>query len=172
MNVARVQAFLMSLLMRQHALANDKFLTRYPHSWLVWEPGPDALPGSGVDVSVAETRAGSTGGPQRPIGVDVLCFALKLPEGSAIKVGRAADNELVVSDPMVSRLHARLDLAGAEWSLVPLSETKKTTVDGLEIARGTPVKLKSGQVLELGGVKVSFYDAATFKARVAGVRKT
>lgn len=163
----------MSLLMRQHALTNDKFLTRYPHSWLVWEPGPDALPGSGVDVSVAVTRAGSTDGPQRPIGVDVLCFALRIPEGGALKVGRAADNELVVSDPMVSRLHARLELVGSDWSLVPLSETKKTTVEGREIARGTSVRLQSGQVLELGGVKVTFYGAAAFKDRVAsaGARK-
>ena len=157
----------MSLLMRQYLMTKDKFVTRYPHSWLVWEPAAEALRG-GVDVSVAETRTGGTAEAQRPIGVDVLCFALKVPEGgSSIKVGRAADNQLVVSDPLVSRLHARLDFMGGSWSLVPLSETKKTTVQGNEVARGTPVQLQSGHVVELGGVKVTFYDADAFKARVA-----
>ena len=156
----------MSLLMRQYLMTKDKFLTRYPHSWLVWEPAADALR-AGVDVSVAETRTGGAAEAQRPIGVDVLCFALKLDDGSSIKVGRAADNELVVSDLLVSRLHARLDFKAGCWSLVPLSETKKTTVDGKEIARGTPVQLQSGHVVELGGVKVTFYEAMAFKERVA-----
>lgn len=157
----------MSLLTRQLTLAQDSFLTRYPSCWLVWEPGEWSVPVSGVDVSVAETKLPS--GPvqeQRPLGGDALCFNLKAPEGTSVKLGRSADNEIVVSDMTVSRLHARLDLQNGRWLLIPLSETKKTAIRGKPVNRAKPVALMSGEELELGGVKVTFYDAAAFKTRV------
>ena len=168
MPVTRIQAFLMSLLTRQLALAQDGFLIRYPHCWLVWEPGEWSVPVSGVDVSVAETRlpSGSVQ-EQRPLGGDALCFSLKVPDGATLKVGRAADNEIVLSDMTVSRLHARLEFKTGSWALVPLSETRKTTHAGKPAGVGRPTALQSGQVVELGGVKVTFYDAAAFKNRVA-----
>ncbi len=168
MAVTRIQAFLMSLLTRQLALAQDSFITRYPHCWLVWEPGEWSVPVSGVDVSVAETRLPSVAlQEQRPLGGDALCFSLKVVDGAVLKVGRAADNEIALSDMTVSRLHARLEFKSGSWSMVPLSETKKTTHAGKATSIGKPVALQSGQVLELGGVKVTFYDAASFKDRVA-----
>ena len=157
----------MSLLMRQLALAENKFLTRYPHCWLVWEPGPSAVPAGGVDVSTIRTRVGGAAGTDRPLGDDALCFALKAADGSALKLGRAADNEVVIPDVTVSRLHARLALAGGQWRLTNLSETRRSAVDGKDVARETSQELRSGQVLELGEVKVTFYDAAAFKHRVA-----
>lgn len=167
MAVTRIQAFLISLLTRQLALAQDAFLTRYPNHWLVWEPGEWSVPVSGVDVSIAETRLPSGGAELRPLGGDALCFALKVAEGAPLKVGRAADNELVVSDMTASRLHASLELKAGAWSLTPLSETKKTTVDGKAVGTGKPIALRTGMVIELGDVKVTFYDAAAFKNRVA-----
>jgi hypothetical protein len=166
--ITRIQAFLMSLLSRQLALAQDSFLTRYPSAWLVWEPGEWSVPVSGVDVSVAETKLPSSAPQeQRPLGGDALCFSLKAPEGAALKIGRAADNEIVVSDMTVSRLHARLDLQNGRWLLIPMSETRKTALGGKSVSRGKPVALSSGEELELGGVKVTFYDAPAFKTRVA-----
>ena len=167
MAVTRIQAFLISLLTRQLALAQDSFLTRYPNQWLVWEPGEWSVPVSGVDVSIAETRLPSGGAEQRPLGGDALCFALKVAQGTVVKIGRAADNQIVVSDMTVSRLHASLELKTGGWSLTPLSETKKTMLDGKAVGTGKPIELRTGMVIELGGVKVTFYDAAAFKHRVA-----
>lgn len=167
MAVTRIQAFLISLLTRQLALAQDAFLTRYPNHWLVWEPGEWSVPVSGVDVSIAETRLPSGGAEQRPLGGDALCFALKVSDGATVKVGRAADNQIVISDMTVSRLHALLEQKTGTWSFTPVSETKKTSVDGKVVGTGKPIALRSGMVMELGGVKVTFYDAATFKQRVA-----
>lgn len=168
MPATRIQAFLMSLLTRQLSLAQEAFLVRYPSSWLVWEPGEWSVPGSGVDVSIAETKM-PTGAraDQRPLGGDALCFSLKVPEGASVNLGRGADNEIVVSDLTVSRLHARLEFKGGAWLMTPLSETKKTSVGGKVAGTGKPVSLHSGQVLELGGVKVTFYDPTAFKNRVA-----
>lgn len=168
MSITRIQAFLMSLLSRQLALAQEAFLTRYPACWLVWEPGEWSVPVSGVDVSVAETKVPNAAAiDQRPLGGDALCFSLKAPEGTQLKLGRSADNEIVVSDMTVSRLHARLDLQNGRWLLIPLSDSKKTALNGKVLGRGKPVALQSGEELELGGVKVTFYDASAFKARVA-----
>jgi hypothetical protein len=166
----RIPAFLMSLLARQHALMGDAFVTRYAHPWLVWEPGEWSVPKSGVDVSVAETRLpeGYEVNP-RPLGGDALCFALKAPDGAVVRVGRAADNEIVISDMTVSRLHARFEKKGEGWALVPLSETKATRVGGKSASSGVPQPVSSGTSLELGGVKMAFYDAAAFRARVASV---
>lgn len=168
MAITRIQAFLISLLSRQLTLAQDTFLTRYPSCWLVWEPGEWSVPVSGVDVNVAETRLPNSAVTElRPLGGDALCFALKVAEGTTVRVGRAADNEIVVSDMTVSRLHARLEFNQGAWTVTPLSETKKTTVAGKAAGTGRAIALQSGQVVELGGVKVSFYDATSFKARVA-----
>ena len=162
----------MSLLSRQLVLAQAAFITRYPNAWLVWEPGEWAVPLSAVDVNVAETKLPSAGAEQRPLGGDALCFALKVPNGTILKVGRAADNELVVPDLSISRLHAQLELRADRWSILALSQTKKTLVEGAEIPRGTSAELNSGQLLELGGVKVTFCDAALLKARVAAMKKS
>ncbi len=166
--MTRIQAFLMSLLSRQLTLAQETFLTRYPSCWLVWEPGEWSVPVSGVDVSVAETRLPNNAVTElRPLGGDALCFALKVPEDTTVRVGRAADNEIVVSDMTVSRLHARLEFSKGGWTITPLSETKKTMVAGKAAGTGKALALQSAQVVELGGVKVTFYDATAFKARVA-----
>ena len=158
----------MSLLSRQLTLAQETFLTRYPSCWLVWEPGEWSVPVSGVDVSVAETRLPTNEVTElRPLGGDALCFALKVAEGTTVQVGRAADNEIVVSDMTVSRLHARLEFNQGAWTITPLSETKKTMVAGKAAGTGKAHALHSAQVVELGGVKVTFYDATAFKARVA-----
>lgn len=167
MPVARIQALMISMLARQLTLAQENFLTRYPSCWLLWEPGEWSVPGSGVDVNVAETQASRGGLEQRPLNGDALCFSLKVPPGTALNVGRAADNEIILSDMTVSRLHARLELEAGRWLLTPLSTTKKTVIAGKVASVGKPVALQSGEQVQLGSVNVTFYDPASFKARVA-----
>jgi hypothetical protein len=163
----RIPAFLLSLLTRQLALAKDSFLKRYPNSWLIWEPGEHSVPVSGVDVSVAATQMPGGGAAQRPLAGDALCFALKVPEGTVLRVGRAAESEVLVSDLTVSRVHAQLTLQGGRWVLESLSETKATSVGGAPVSRGQLLALSSGQEFELGGVKLTFLDAQAFRDRLA-----
>lgn len=158
-----------SLLARQLLLARDAFVARYPHPWLIWEPGPTSVPRSGVDVAVADTKlpTGNEAPSPTPRHGDAVCFALKAPVGALIRIGRATDNELVISDLTVSRLHARLEHTEAGWSLVPLSETKVTKVQGAEASLGLPVPLTPGCIIELGGVRLIFDGAQGFKDRLA-----
>lgn len=168
--MSAVPAFFFSLLRRQLAFGEEIFSRRYPNCWLVWEAG--GTPGhlSDVSLSVVETGVASTRkGSPRPGTGDSLCFVLKAFDGEPLHIGRAVDNELVVAEPTVSRLHAQLVPSGADWHLVPLSEKRETLVAGKVADPGVSVKLVSGVALELGGVKLTFYDARAFKALVAGV---
>lgn len=161
-------AYFFSLLMRQLALGEEAFLRRYPNSWLVWEAGGTPAHLSDVGMSVVETGlAGSRKPGVRPGQGDPLCFVLIARDGEPLRVGRALENELVIAEPTVSRLHAQLEPAGLGWHLVPVSEKRRTLVAGRVADPGERVRLVSGQALELGDVRLSFYDAAAFKNLVS-----
>lgn len=159
-------AYLMSVLTRQLALGPDAFLMRYSHSWLVWEPGGWAVPESDAEQSVAETRVEERHAPRQGNG-DALCFGLKVPDGTAIRLGRAVDNEIVIADPTVSRFHARLELKDKIWSVTPVNDPALVGED--VVGPGATQQLASGQAIELGGVRLAFYDSKSFKARVSTV---
>jgi L-ascorbate metabolism protein UlaG (beta-lactamase superfamily) len=163
-------AYYFSLLTRQLALGEEAFLRRYPNSWLVWEAG--GTPGhlSDAALSVVETGHGETRkGDLRPGQGDALCFVLKAPDGELLHLGRALDNELIIAEPTVSRLHAALMPLGEAWHLMPLSEKRQTVVAGRVADPREVVQLHSGQPLELGGVRLTFYDAKDFKKLVSAV---
>src|SRR5512133_3228700 len=148
-----------SLLTRQLAFGAEAFGRRYPNSWLMWEAG--GTPGrlSDVSLSVVETAVAGTRKNTQPSIGDALCFVLKPPEGQPLRVGRALDNELVIAEPTVSRVHARLELKGTTWYLLPVSEKRRTLVAGKIAFPGESVQLSSGTPIELGGVKLAFYDS-------------
>src|SRR5882757_1486697 len=69
------RAYLLSFLARQRLLLEQKFDGRYPHHWLVWEPGSWKAPP--VNAAVAETRLPSQARPlARAQAGDALCFEL------------------------------------------------------------------------------------------------
>ncbi|MGE0606659.1 MAG: FHA domain-containing protein [Pirellulales bacterium] len=63
-----------------------------------------------------------------------------------ITIGRAVNNDLVVSDPFVSRSHARLEHSVAGWRVVSLSE-QLLLCDGQRLR---DISLTDGQVFQLG----------------------
>lgn len=160
-------AYYLSVLTRQLAFGEESFTRRYPHCWLVWEAGGTHAHLSDVSLSVLDTRVPDKKPAPRPTQHDSLCFALK-SDGEALRIGRATENELVIAEPTISRLHARFELAGGAWHLVPVSEKRKTLLAGRVADPGTKLKLTSGVSMEFGGVKFSFYEPKPFKALVAG----
>ena len=71
-----------------------------------------------------------------------------------IKMGRLSDNDVVVREKGVSRIHAEIVETDTEYRLRDLSSTNGTFVDGEKIV-GDYV-LKDGDTLRLGTSKVSF----------------
>ncbi len=82
------------------------------------------------------------------------------PEWPLVRVGRAADNDLVVSQPRVSRYHAQLRQVESTWLVYDLDSTNGTFVDGQRVESSRPVRLSAAsRSLRLGDVDLRVSDA-------------
>jgi|GEM_PF-4365679 len=79
-------------------------------------------------------------------------FHLELSEDKAIKIGRAADNDIVLQDASVSRNHARLELRGKSFFLVDCGSSGGTVLMGFHLTPGdnTGRPLTSGDEFKIG----------------------
>ncbi|MEJ5313935.1 MULTISPECIES: FHA domain-containing protein [Anaerolinea] len=81
-----------------------------------------------------------------------------------ISLGRDLTNDLVVSDPEVSRHHARLYFQGNTYILEDLGSTNGTFVNGIRLTG--PYPLRSGETISLGERVVFLYEAVDEDATV------
>src|SRR5690606_26665182 len=68
----------------------------------------------------------------------------------SLTLGRHPDCDLVLSDPLVSSFHARIEDRGDSWTLVDLDSTNGTRVDGepaKEVALGPGFKIGVGNTV-------------------------
>ncbi len=87
------------------------------------------------------------GQSDRPAGT-----AFSLPEVAAI--GRDLDNQLVFVDPTVSGRHAVTNLRDGAWWIEDLGSTNGTFVNGRTVEPGRPALLRSGDLLQVGGIRL------------------
>src|SRR6185437_5923215 len=71
---------------------------------------------------------------------------LKL-EGSAWKVGRSSDNEIVINDSAISRKHLELVKKDAQFFVIDHGSSNGTKINGVDIEPTAPQLLESGDVL-------------------------
>jgi hypothetical protein len=88
------------------------------------------------------SAAPGSSGPER--------FAL---DGVSVRIGRATDNDLVLSDERLSRHHAELRRAGGRWTLVDLGSRNGTYVNG---RRAGEIALADGDRIRVGSVELIF----------------
>lgn len=69
------------------------------------------------------------------------------------KIGRLADNDIVVNDKRVSRHHAELVQRGGRWVLRDTGSTNGTAVNGKLVKEAV---LKPGDTLSLGGLEATW----------------
>jgi hypothetical protein len=69
---------------------------------------------------------------------------------SPVRVGRAADNDLVLTDPEVSRHHARLEPDGQGWRAIDLGSTNGTWVNGVHLNAGA---ITAGDEIAFGSIR-------------------
>lgn len=156
-------AYLVSLLARQRALLGAGFFERYTSDWLVWEPGPTQPARSMASSNVEQTHQPSASGPRRPEGHDALCFELRRVRGASLTVGRATQNEVVISDLTVSRAQFVLEYADRTWRIK--ARGAALHVDGRAVPE-EGVVLQSGGVISAGDVRLTFYGAEGFPSRL------
>ena len=88
---------------------------------------------------------GATGAAERELDAPV------------IRIGRGAENEIVVDDAAISRLHARVEEEAGTWRIVDLESTNGTSVDLVALRPWQPHVLSHGAVIDLAGaVDITF----------------
>lgn len=156
-----MKTYLLSWLRKHHARDRlEEFERARPGPWLVWEAGPWRPPSARRDTIVAspDTRLLASG--------ESLAIELVAKGGGAeIRLGRDPDNDVVIDDATLSRLHLvlRRDAAGG-WTGQDCGSRNGTRIDGAPARLMLP--LRQGSVVEAGAVRLTFYDAAGLWARV------
>jgi two-component system, NtrC family, response regulator GlrR len=95
----------------------------------------------------------------RPVAIQIKSFALEIGDRSvrgdkrSLLVGTHPSADVVLDDPLVSRLHARLDVEETEYILRDLGSTNGTRVGGVRIRQAC---LDDGSLIELGGTRMRF----------------
>jgi hypothetical protein len=80
-----------------------------------------------------------------------------VPGGKRLSVGRVADNELVLNDGSVSKIHAALTMNVQGTLLVAdTGSTNGTFINGRRISYGEARQIEDGDVVGFGGVEVRF----------------
>jgi hypothetical protein len=162
------RSLLLSILVRQSLALKERFRTRYPHAWLVWEAGLWNVPETSEQDVATTRRPNSELRDCLPSGEDALCFELTSPVTPVeLRLGRASQNAMVVNDATVSREHLALQpRPDGGWEVLLLPNTTPVRLDGALLEPEQPVVLRSGAQLELGDVRLTYHDAAAFADRV------
>jgi pSer/pThr/pTyr-binding forkhead associated (FHA) protein len=159
-----VKTYLISWLRKYHADHRlEQFERMRPGPWLVWEAGPWRPPSARRDTLVA--------GPSTRLLASDESLAIEVAAkdgGPEVRLGRDPDNDLVIDDATLSRLHLvlRRDARGG-WTAQDCGSRNGTKVDGAPARLLVPVR--QGSILEAGAVRLTFYDAAGLYARLRSV---
>jgi hypothetical protein len=160
-----VKSFLISWLAKRYAAGDlAAFTAEHPGAWLVWEAGPWRPP-----AARRETMASGPGTRLLAAGESLaILLEPKSPSGKEIRLGRAAENDLVVDDGTLSRSHLAFtrDPSGT-WLVRDVGSSNGSQVDGKPLLR-VPVALESGAQLEAGAVRLTFYDGGGLWLRLRG----
>lgn len=152
MRAVRRPSYLLSFLAIQAARQQAKFVERYGGAWLVWEPGTWQPPSRALVETMSAPKSATEA--TKPTDTDALCFALG--DGPLVSVGRAPENDCVVSDATVSRQHVELLRAGDTWSVRPVGG-RHAELNG-RVLRGE-LTLAAFDQLGLGNVKLTFFPS-------------
>lgn len=106
---------------------------------------------------IAESTISENGIARRsPIKGDILITpddgdtATYQPDAGVLYIGRAADREIVLNDPNVSRRHARLEHRAGGWYICDLGSTNGTYLNDEPISPNVPVRWEPGQTVRIG----------------------
>ena len=158
-------SFLLSWLRKRFAATTlADFEKIHPHDWLVWEPGawrPPARAGHTLVAAAEPLRAGAAAG-------EALAMALARDgRRPYVTLGRGAENELVIDDATLSRVHLVLMRApDGTWTVRDAGSSNGSRLEGQRLEPGKPLPLPPGSRLEAGGVRLTFHDPADLLRRI------
>jgi hypothetical protein len=158
-------AWMLSLLARQQMFLKEQFSSRYPSSWLVWEPGEWKPARNAAEGNTSQTQHTTPTSSRRPASGDALCFELK--GSKELAIGRDSASDIVINDMTISREALRLRPVEGGWRVRMAEGASADTRFGEKPAQpGMEVKLEPGTVISSGGVRFTFYDPNAFVERL------
>lgn len=125
------------------------------------------------DASLADgdVPATAAGAPRLHVHVESASGSSDLElTGRLMTVGRAPDNDVVVSDPLVSATHAALERVGSAWSIRDLGSRNGTFVNG-ERLRGERIIAATDEI-RIGDTVLRCHVTAPATAPTIGVVRT
>jgi pSer/pThr/pTyr-binding forkhead associated (FHA) protein len=74
--------------------------------------------------------------------------------GKKVSLGRSADNDVAILDPLVSRQHAVVEAIGGTYQVTDLGSANGTFVNDAPLTE--PVRLRVGDLVKFGGTVFRF----------------
>ena len=167
----------------KRTLSRAEFERKFPSPWLVRELDEDERPALFRTMVTAPRRPGGTppppSTPRPPIPADGLVrhicedpgrFGLyplsktgTNPWSDRVLVGRASNNDIVLRNDRISKLHAYFQLgARGIWRIYDARSANGTRVDGVAVPPGEAgVAIRPGQIVMFGTVATELVDSAT-----------
>jgi pSer/pThr/pTyr-binding forkhead associated (FHA) protein len=155
----------LSILASQLLVDREALLRSIHWPVLVWE----AVPPLKTSLTRPEAVVTQPGHRPQARSAEPLVFEVRPRAGSAeVTVGRGPECDIVLSEPTVSRLHARLrqEPRTGLWSITDLESHNGTFQDGVLIVPGRPAPLLRRASLRLGSVELWFLQAYAFEQYV------
>jgi len=157
-------------------LGKDAFLATAAPAALVRRRNEDSadadldMPSGELD---AETQVAAQVTQRRhPSGIEVYPLAKK-PGASfpdMITIGRTANNDVVLRDVTVSRLHAFFRHRDHRWMLADAGSKNGTSVDGDALPPRRERDVQSGTPIRIGDLELTFYSATDLFDLLGGRR--
>lgn len=112
---------------------------------------------AGGDDSARGAPSAAAGDAYLLVIEDRVSRIVKLPRDGTLLLGRGARADVVLREPAVSRLHARLTLEGGVARVTDLGSHHGTYVDGARI--GSTTRVSPGDVVTLPGTKLVLHTS-------------
>jgi len=84
----------------------------------------------------------------------------------AINVGRTSENDIVIPEYSISRKHCFIALVDGVYRISDCGSANGTLIDGVQIAKQSPQKLRGGESLTLGRLLLLFLPPREFHAYI------
>ncbi|MFP4364088.1 MAG: FHA domain-containing protein [Spirochaetia bacterium] len=70
-------------------------------------------------------------------------------------IGRNAENDIPLSDPLASRIHASVEIMNGIYYLRDMDSTNGTYINGNPLKKGETRKLQRGDVIKIGNTELN-----------------
>lgn len=146
----------------------EDFCREHPHAVLIGlgviagelQRNPKQAAGT-MFLNLSGAPEGGDQGPLVNLVFSVAKVSREVPS-DGVYIGSGTENDLAIPEHSVSKSHAHLLPLADGWSLVDHGSTNGTYVNGARVEAGVPTPLKGGDIITMGRLSFTYYDAMSF----------